>query len=68
MQSLNVIIRKNDVESIRQLVNAGHGEIIPAQTGILVPNELLNGSKIERLIKAGFKIAEIGTTYTVINP
>jgi hypothetical protein len=67
MQSINLISRRNDLEAIRQIVNAGNGEILAAQTGNLVPNELLNGANLSRLINAGFKVSHIGTNYTTIN-
>jgi len=67
MQSINLISRSNDIEAIRQIINAAHGQILAAQTGNLVPNELLNGNNTKRLINAGFKISNIGTNYTTIN-
>ena len=67
MQSISTISKTNDLEAIRQIVDAGHGEIVLTQTGALVPNGLLNNEKVSRLTGAGFKIAQISGSYTTIN-
>lgn len=56
----------NDVEAVRQLLNAGHGDIVPTHSGLLVPNHLLDGFKLSKLKNAGFKCVSISTDHITV--